>query len=168
MRARTQSISYLGQTNARNRSIRFGVAQHDRLSHLYATGQTGVGKSSLLRSLAMQDVVAGRGFAVVDPHGDMVGQIYQALSPNDRERVIYLNAYNPSQPYGYNPLRWVRADKIPLAASGLLETLRKLWTTAWGKGGAKLSEIASLFLVCEVSFRHKGRQFCAFPWYPLC
>ena len=48
------------------------------------------------------------------------------------ERVVYLNASNPSQPYGYNPLRRVREDKIPLAVSGLLETLKKLWPDAWG------------------------------------
>ena len=37
-----------------------------------------------------------------------------------------------AQPYGYNPLRRVRDEKIPLAASGLLETLKKLWPEAWG------------------------------------
>ncbi len=35
-------------------------------------------------------------------------------------------------PYGYNPLRRVRDDKIPLAVSGLLETLKKMWPDAWG------------------------------------
>ena len=43
-----------------------------------------------------------------------------------------MNAPDPSQPFGYNPLRRVRDDKIPLAASGILETLRKLWPEAWG------------------------------------
>ncbi|MEJ0042794.1 MAG: hypothetical protein WDM81_11560 [Rhizomicrobium sp.] len=35
-------------------------------------------------------------------------------------------------PFGYNPLRRVRDDKIPLAVSGFIETLRKLWPDAWG------------------------------------
>ena len=48
------------------------------------------------------------------------------------ESESYLNAPDPSQPFGYNPLRRVREDKIPLAASGVLETLRKLWPDAWG------------------------------------
>jgi hypothetical protein len=46
--------------------------------------------------------------------------------------VRYLDATNPKQPFGYNPLRRVRYDKIPLAVSGLLETLKKLWPDAWG------------------------------------
>ena len=36
------------------------------------------------------------------------------------------------QPYGYNPLRHVRRDSIPIAVSGFLETLKKLWPDAWG------------------------------------
>ena len=45
---------------------------------------------------------------------------------------MYLNAPDPAQPFGFNPLRRIRDDKIPLAASGILETLKKLWPDAWG------------------------------------
>jgi len=54
------------------------------------------------------------------------------MSPAERERVTYLNVPDPSQPFGYNPVRRVRDDLIPLAASGLIETFRKLWPLAWG------------------------------------
>lgn len=102
------------------------------MSHIYAVGQTGVGKSTLLEQLALQDARAGRGFALIDPHGDLVERVYSRISPDGRDRVVYFDATDPSQPYGYNPLRRVRADKIPLAASGLLEALHKLWPDAWG------------------------------------
>jgi len=46
--------------------------------------------------------------------------------------VIYLNASDPNQPYGYNPLRQVRRDYIALAASGLMEVFKKMWPDAWG------------------------------------
>lgn len=48
------------------------------------------------------------------------------------ERIVYLNASDLNQPYGYNPLRRVRADKLPMAVSGTLETLKKMWPDAWG------------------------------------
>ena len=95
-------------------------------------GKTGVGKSTLIETLARQDLAAGRGFALVDPHGDLVEKIAADISPDQADRVIYLNAPDPSQPYGYNPLRRVRDEKIPLAVSGLLETLKKMWPDAWG------------------------------------
>jgi len=124
------ALLYLGETNGRRPHRRFGIRSPDRLSHLYVIGKTGVGKSTLLAGLARQDLTAGRGCAVIDPHGDLAEAL--AKSSVNRADVIYLDAGNPTQPYGYNPLRRVRDDKIALAASGLLETLRKLWPDAWG------------------------------------
>lgn len=125
-------VSLLGAATLRRQRRLFGIKQPDRLSHIYAIGKTGVGKSTLLESIALQDLSAGRGFALIDPHGDMVGRIAAGLSKGERSRTRYLNTADPNQPYGYNPLRRVRDDKIPLAVSGLLETLRKLWPDAWG------------------------------------
>jgi energy-coupling factor transporter ATP-binding protein EcfA2 len=124
--------SYLGESTSRARFRRFGIRQADRLSHLYLIGKTGVGKSTLLRSLARQDIAASRGFALIDPHGDLATQIMNDAPPAVRNRLLYLDAADPDQPFGYNPLRRVRDDRIALAASGLLETLRKLWPDAWG------------------------------------
>jgi hypothetical protein len=127
-----RDISYIGAANFHNRNTLFGIKQPDRLSHVYMIGKTGVGKSTLIETLARQDLVAGRGLALIDPHGDLVEMIAANIPPDQADRVIYLNAPDPSQPYGYNPLRRVRDDKIPLAVSGLLETLKKLWPDAWG------------------------------------
>ncbi len=125
-------ISYFAQTNHRNGRVPFGIKQADRLLHMYVIGQTGVGKSTLLETLALQDFAAGRGFALVDPHGDLVEELATRVLSGAPERVVYLNACDPWLMYGYNPLRRVRDDKIPLAVSGLLETLKKIWPDAWG------------------------------------
>jgi len=125
-----RDISYFAQTNHRNKAVPFGIKQHDRLSHMYVIGKTGAGKSTLLQTLALQDFTAGRGFALVDPHGDLVEPLAKGIARLDPERLVYLDATDPWQPYGYNPLRRVRDDKIPLAVSGLLETLKKLWPDA--------------------------------------
>jgi hypothetical protein len=125
-------VSLFATTNNRGRFTPFGIRQADRFFHMYAIGQTGVGKSSLIEVLTRQDLAAGRGFALIDPHGDLVERIYASIPENQRERVTYLNAPDREQPFGYNPLRRVRDERIPLAASGMLETLRKLWPDAWG------------------------------------
>ena len=130
--AHNRDISYFARTNFHNRGTLFGIKQPDRLSHVYMIGKTGVGKSTLLETLALQDLGAGRGFALIDPHGDLVEKIVADLPPDQRRRVLYLDAPDPNQPYGYNPLQRVRDDKIPLAVSGLLETLKKIWPDAWG------------------------------------
>ena len=125
-------ISYFARTNFRNRGTSFGIKQSDRLSHLYIIGKTGVGKSTLIETLARQDLEAGRGFALIDPHGDLVERVAQDAAAEEPGRVTYLNAPDGACPFGYNPLRKVRDDKIPLAVSGFLETLKKLWPDAWG------------------------------------
>jgi len=126
------NISYFAITNGRNPHRTFGIKQADRLFHTYAIGKTGTGKTTLLETLALQDMMRGRGVAVIDPHGDLAERLV-AQVPGWRERdLVFLNAPDLSQPYGYNPLRGVRADRIPLAASGLMEAFKKLWGEAWG------------------------------------
>lgn len=125
-------VSYFGRTNHRGAGVTFGIRQTDRLAHMYVIGKTGVGKSTLLETLAWQDFAAGRGFAFLDPHGDTAQELAARMAAIDPERLIYFDACDPWLLYGYNPLRRVRDDKIPLAVSGLLETFRKIWPDAWG------------------------------------
>ena len=125
-------ISYFATTNGRNPHRTFGIKQADRLFHTYAIGKTGTGKTTLLETIALQDMMRGRGVTVIDPHGDLAERLV-ANVPRWRERdLVYLNAPDLSQPYGYNPLRRVQTDRIPLAASGLMEAFKKLWAEAWG------------------------------------
>lgn len=124
--------SFFSTSNFRGSRKPIGIAQADRLSHLYVIGKTGTGKSSLLELLLREDIVAGRGFALVDPHGDLAARIWAWTPHALRDRIIYLNAPDQTQPFGYNPLRRIRSDRIPLAAAGILETFRKQWPQAWG------------------------------------
>jgi type IV secretory pathway TraG/TraD family ATPase VirD4 len=124
-------ISYFGETNHRRKFTRFGIKQADRLSHMYLIGKTGTGKSTMMETLARQDLEFGRGLCVIDPHGDLVERLSEFAADVGRD-CIYLDAAAKDQPFGFNPLRRVREDKIPLAVSGVLDALRKLWPDAWG------------------------------------
>lgn len=103
MHARTmlsRDISYFATTNNRNARHPFGIKQADRLSHIYAIGKTGAGKKTLLETLAVQDIFCGRGCAVIDPHGDLAGRLVAHVPPSRLAPLVYLNAADPSQPYG--------------------------------------------------------------------
>jgi len=125
------AISYFGETNHRRKFIRFGIRQADRLSHVYLIGKTGTGKSTLTETLARHDLADRRGFCLIDPHGDLAERMRDAAIANGRP-FVYFDAAATNQPYGYNPLRRVREDRIPLAVSGLLDAMKKLWPDAWG------------------------------------
>lgn len=126
-----ESITGIGTLDHRSDRRRFGIKCEDRFLHAYIIGKTGTGKSTLIGNMAAQDLAAGNGFALIDPHGDLVDRTYREATQVGRD-VVYLDAADPSQPYGYNPLRHVRPDRIPLAASGLLEVFKKMWSDAWG------------------------------------
>lgn len=132
MQHKPGAVSHFARTNARPPQRIFGIRQADRLSHMYIIGKTGVGKTTLLETLALEDIHSGRGLAVIDPHGDLAERLSRSTPPRRLGDLVYVDAADPAQPYGYNPLRRVRVDKIPLAASGLLEAMKKLWDEAWG------------------------------------
>lgn len=125
-------VSYFARTNGRQPHRTFGIKQGDRSSHLYVIGRTGAGKSTLLETLAIQDMQHGRGLCLIDPHGDLAERLIGSIPEHRKSDLIYLNAPDAGQPYGYNPLRRVHPSRIPLAVSGLLEAFKKLWDEAWG------------------------------------
>jgi type IV secretory pathway TraG/TraD family ATPase VirD4 len=116
----------------RNDDRVFGIKDDDRFLHVYVIGKTGTGKSTLIETMALQDLERGNGFALIDPHGDLVARVAARISASHRDRVIYLDATDPTQPYGYNPLRHVGEDRIALAASGMMDVFKKMWPDAWG------------------------------------
>ena len=132
MPLRADDVTYLARADFRGAGQLFGIRREDRFSHVYIVGKTGSGKSTLIESMARQDLACENGFALIDPHGDLVERIAGSVPLGRQADVIYLNAADPSQPYGYNPLRHVRQERIAVAASGLMEVFKKMWPEAWG------------------------------------
>jgi type IV secretory pathway TraG/TraD family ATPase VirD4 len=125
-------VIHIARVDFRNDGRVFGIKDEDRFLHVYVIGKTGTGKSTLLETMALQDLERGNGFALIDPHGDLVARIAARIPASQRHRVFYLNATDPAQPYGYNPLRHVAEDRIALAASGMMDVFKKMWPDAWG------------------------------------
>ena len=128
----SEKVAIFAHTNSREPYKIFGIKQRDRLAHMYIIGKTGTGKSTLLETLIHQDIWNGNGLCLIDPHGDLVERIYENIPWYRKADVIYFNVPDLTQPYGYNPLRFVQAEKRTLAASGLLEVMKKMWPDAWG------------------------------------
>jgi type IV secretory pathway TraG/TraD family ATPase VirD4 len=128
----TNDVTHFARVNFRHDDRLFGIKTEDRFSHIYIIGKTGTGKSTLVETMALQDLEHGNGFALIDPHGDLVARVAARIPASRQADVIYLNAPDPTQPYGYNPLRHVSEDRIALAASGMMDVFKKMWPDAWG------------------------------------
>lgn len=109
----------------------------DRRRHLYVIGKTGVGKTTLLRTLIYDDLAAGRNFAVLDPLGGLAEAIADAVPISRTNEVIYLQPSDLAFPIGFNPLASVPRDLRHLVADHVLAAFMKIW-------GASLDEAPRL------------------------
>lgn len=124
-------VTLFGQVNFRNRDTLFGIKMDDRRRHMYIIGKTGMGKSELLKALAIQDIQDGRGLAFIDPHGDPVNDLLDYIPENRIKDVIYFNPADLEHPISFNVMEHVDFDKRHLVADGLLAVFKKIWVDAW-------------------------------------
>jgi hypothetical protein len=99
---------------------------------MWVLGKTGTGKSTLLGTMARQDIIRGDGIALIDPHGDLVQSILPDVPEKRVENLVYFDLGNFERVLHFNPLDGVPEEKRSLVASGLLEAFKKLWHDAWG------------------------------------
>ena len=130
--SRNHRVTYVGRTTFRNAGVLFGIRKRDRLAHSYVVGKTGTGKSTLLNTMAAQDVAAGNGFALFDPHGDLAEKVAALAAVRRAKDLIYLNVPEADLPWTFNPFARIPADKRALAAAGMVEVFKKLWPDDWG------------------------------------
>ncbi len=109
----------------------FGIKQKDRRQHTYVIGKTGVGKSVLLKNMALQDIRAGRGLAIVDPHGEFVEEVLEQIPESRMNDVVYFNPVDDAFPIGFNVLEVPDPQYKHLIVSGLLGIFTKIWANVW-------------------------------------
>ncbi len=126
------TLLIIGKTDSRAILKPFGILSRDRLNHTYVVGETGVGKTTFLEGMLLQDIAAGNGCMFIDPHGDAVRAIASRIPESKRANVTHIDLSDPTLTIGYNPLTRVSAPYRPLVASGLMAVMKKMWADAWG------------------------------------
>ncbi len=127
-----QDITLFASTNYRGAQRPFGIKIDDRRRHMYVIGKTGMGKSTMLENMIIQDIRSGHGLAVVDPHGDLVEKILKYIPAHRINDVVYLNPADADFPIAFNILEAINASQRHLVASGLIAVFKKLWIDSWG------------------------------------
>jgi len=125
-------VTIFAQTNFRNSNVQFGIKNDDRRRHMYFIGKTGMGKSTVLENMIIQDIQSGKGVCVVDPHGDLVEKVINFVPPNRINDVIYFNPSDLEFPIGFNVLEKVSPEQRHLVVSGLIGVFQKIWADSWG------------------------------------
>jgi DNA helicase HerA-like ATPase len=84
-------VIHIGRIDFRNDKRLFGIKSEDRFSHIYVIGKTGTGKSTLIETMALQDLERGNGFALIDPHGDLVARFTRRTTSESHYRFVVIN-----------------------------------------------------------------------------
>lgn len=144
-----EQITYFGETDARNKNIPFGIKAKDRTRHVYVIGKTGMGKSTVLENMAVQDIRNGNGFAFIDPHGKTADLFLEYIPPERVKDVLYFAPFDMEYPISFNIMEDVGYDKRHLVVSGLMSAFKKIWQDAWS---ARMEYILSNTLLALLEY----------------
>lgn len=129
--ANENKVTYFAQADYRNKLTPFGIKAEDRTRHVYVIGKTGMGKSTLLENMAVQDLRNGEGMAFIDPHGSTAELLLDYVPENRINDVVYFAPFDTDYPVAFNIMEDVGHDKRHLVANGLMSAFKKIWVDAW-------------------------------------
>ncbi|MEK7509875.1 MAG: type IV secretion system DNA-binding domain-containing protein, partial [Patescibacteria group bacterium] len=124
-------ITYFATTHTRGKREMFGIRAADRGKHMYVIGKTGMGKSTMLENMAIQDIQNGEGIAYIDPHGATAERLLNFVPHERIKDVVYLAPFDTDHPIGFNVMEDVGYDQRHLVVSGLMGAFKRIWVDAW-------------------------------------
>ncbi len=107
----------LGEKKTVNGMVPIRIREEDLARHLYILGQTGTGKTTLLKSMIKDCLDNNVGFAVFDPHGDLYNDLLKILPDGQKHKLITLNTSESENSAKHNPLLY---DKDNLQGKSLV------------------------------------------------
>lgn len=144
-----EQVTYFAETDSRNKRVPFGIKTKDRWRHMYVIGKTGMGKSTLLENMAVQDIQNGNGMAFIDPHGKTADLLLEYVPPERIKDVIYFAPFDTEYPISFNVMEDVGPGKRHLVANGLMSAFKKIWVDAWS---ARMEYILSNILLALLEY----------------
>jgi len=92
----------LGKKQLNSGEVSIRLSREDRAKHVYAIGQTGTGKSTLLASAILSDIREGQGVGVLDPHGDLIDFLLPRIPKSREQDVVLFDPADTEHPVGLN------------------------------------------------------------------
>ncbi len=119
----------LGQSIYRGEKKNISIAsKEDRRRHFYIIGQTGVGKTSLMREMIRQDIEKGEGVGVIDPHGDLIEDTLANIPKERVDDVVLFEPFDRERPCGLNMLEWDTPEQRDFAISEMITIFGHLFS----------------------------------------
>lgn len=142
----TRQSLVVAQANYPGINRLLSLDREDRLRHLWITGPTGVGKSTLLANLITYDVHQGDPVIVIDAGGDLVTDVLARIPQARYEDVIVLDPTSTDRMIGFNPIHSRQPEEHELAAGLVFHVLHSLYASSWGPRTADILRASLLTL----------------------
>jgi hypothetical protein len=134
VRTSEEGVSIPVGTAPNNSKDLLSISRNDRKYHAYITGQTGMGKSTLMHNLIHRDIADGCGVAVVDPHGTLVSDVLSTSIPKTRlDDVVLLRCANVSYPVPLNPFRVPEGVNEISVFNSVLWIFKSIYANSWSE-----------------------------------
>ena len=141
----------LGYNTYRGGKTDIHYSKVDRMRHMYVIGQTGTGKTNILKNMIIQDIQNGDGCCFIDPHGSDIIDILANIPPERMGDVIYFDPSYIPRPMGLNMLEYDRnfPEQKTFVVNELLGIFNKLFDmkTAGGPGFEQYFRNATLLVM---------------------
>ncbi len=142
----------LGINSYRGKDTEIHMTREDRMRHLYVIGQTGTGKTTILKNMIAQDIRNGDGCCFIDPHGSDIQEILSYVPKERIDDVLYFDPAYTARPMGLNMLEYdpKYPEQKTFVVNELMGIFNKLFDMKVG-GGAMFEQYFrnSAFLVME-------------------
>ena len=105
------------------------ITAADRLRHFYIIGQTGTGKTSLMKNMLVQDILAGDGVCFIDPHGTDIDDVLSAVPDSRVDDIIYFDPSRQDRVMGLNMLEYdiQKPEQKTFVVNELFSIFQKLY-----------------------------------------
>ena len=111
----------------------FGLNVDDVFQHVWLNGQTGVGKSALMRSMFAQTIANGHGCTLIDLNGDLSNEVLDDIPLARRNDVVICDPSDADHVLPINPFYKIPIDKRAIVAADFTEACRHIWADSWGE-----------------------------------
>lgn len=119
----------LGVNDFRGSNTEIRLSLEDRLRHFYIIGQTGTGKTTLMKNMLTQDIKDGHGVCFIDPHGTDVADVLGAIPDERINDVIYFDPARTDRVLGLNMLEYdsTKPEQKTFVVNELFSIFQKLY-----------------------------------------
>ncbi|MBK8808619.1 MAG: type IV secretion system DNA-binding domain-containing protein [Bacteroidales bacterium] len=152
----------LGEKKTVNGTSPIRISEEALARHLYIMGQTGTGKSTLLKTMIADCLHKNQGFALIDPHGDLFDEVQKLIPKAKRNKLVVLNTTDPENSAKHNPIGY--DENFPQSKSLVINELIRIFKTLYdmhNQGGSMFEQYFKngLMLIMDESVEEKyGKQ----------